>query len=116
MKKMKYPKLWDSSMPSNWERFYELQQFAGLHDKNGREIYEGDSIVIKSFIPSEDAIYDELKADYDKYDDLEGDVVFQDGMWGIDTGSAHVGFVPIGSIEQKDLEVIGNIHENPELL
>jgi len=31
---MKYPKLWDNTMPSNWDVFYVLMQFTGLHDKN----------------------------------------------------------------------------------
>ena len=41
-KKYKYPKLWDNSMPSNWEQHYILEQYAGLTDRNGVKVYEGD--------------------------------------------------------------------------
>lgn len=78
------------------EGAYELMQFTGLHDKNGKEIYEGDIIQIR-----------------DKWDDPEldkevGTVFYQNGAyWGLER---------LLGIVASYCKVIGNIYENPELL
>jgi uncharacterized phage protein (TIGR01671 family) len=72
----------------------EILQFTGLKDKNGVEIYEGD--VVRT--PDNTQI---MK------------VVWGYCGWGLqylDTRSAP------GFLNWKSIEVIGNIHENPELL
>ena len=75
-------------------------QFTGLHDKNGQEIYEGDIVELKA----ENGCCNMLgKIIYDNYDlafeliDEEGN---QEALW----------------YAEQELEVIGNIYENPELL
>lgn len=75
-----------------------LSQFTGLHDKNGKEIYEGDVIVYaKTNLPVA--------------------VRFEDGGYLIDLkGPDHYGFDWLCAMLEKDIEVIGNIYENPELL
>ena len=81
----------------------EIMQFTGLHDKNRREIYEGDVVrvdcspVIGSF---EDGVYVVAYILPDCAYCLES----------VDKKSA------IQFNECYVYEVIGNIHENPELL
>ena len=69
-----------------------LEQFTGLHDKNGKEIYEGD-------IP-----------------DGYGAVFFSNEYLGYfaKSNEFECEYKPIYDI--PIIEIIGNIHENPELL
>jgi len=71
---------------------YILMQYTGLKDKNGKEIYEGD--IVKNYAIIEQVIVVKF---------IEG--CFYPFTNGIDF-----------RIEAQDVEVIGNIYENPELL
>ena len=75
---------------------YEIMQYTGLKDKNGKEIYEGD-------------IW--------RYEEIVGSVVFDKGAFSLhtDLGKGAVGCLDIG-IFRNACEVIGNIYENPDLL
>lgn len=81
----------------NWSDRYDLMQFTGLKDKNGKEIYEGD--VVEFILPNEH----EGETEYIEEITYEGSSFVLDGN------------VPVDAFE-KELEVIGNIYENPELL
>jgi len=89
-----------------WSNYYAwtgdikvLMLYAGLKDKNGKEIYEGD--IVKCHIP--------------RFGDLIGVVVMHGYCWAIKVGDAILNFSYFGQ-DLKNIEVIGNIYENPELL
>lgn len=73
--------------------FLPVMQYTGLHDKSGREIYEGDIV------------------DHYAFGDV---VVFRNGMFTTERNGDNQ---PLYLHEpDKYCEVIGNIYENPDLL
>lgn len=80
-----------------------IGQFTGLTDKNGKKIFEGD--ILKCL-------------------DLDGDdylshIRYEDGAFVIDVRDFDFDCTAIGwafSGHLDDVEIIGNIHDNPELL
>ena len=67
-----------------------IEQFTGLHDKNGKEIYEGDI----------------CRVDCGTYIEIDVIKYERSGF------KFHSENMP----PENDIEVIGNIHENPELM
>lgn len=75
---------------TNKNKSYVCEQYTGLKDKNGVEIYEGDIL--------------ECGSGY---------------LWVVKWNEVHCGFLAEGEDVSElnfNAEVIGNIHQNPELL
>jgi uncharacterized phage protein (TIGR01671 family) len=80
-----------------------VMQYTGLKDKNGKEIYEGDRLKC-------------LDNDENEYLTT---VSFEGGAFSIEVNGADYDYTAIGWALESDIiecEIIGNIHENPELL
>lgn len=93
------------------ESSWPIMQYAGLKDKNGAEIYDGDFLVDKFPIDEEDLTLG--------YNESLLPVVWCDKqlMWCVDASFLKDGSYLTSLVEYfgDSLEIRGNIHENPEL-
>ena len=78
---------------------YIVEQYTGLKDDNGKGIYEGDIV----HVVTEDG--------YER----TGKVIFEKGCYWVDNG---MDMYPVNQIgfERDTLEVLGNVHVNPEII
>jgi uncharacterized phage protein (TIGR01671 family) len=117
------PNLWSLERDVNGGRLNSgkegidiLMQYTGLHDKNGKEIYEGDILKGTSYLYGYELI-DNKQFDYFGYVEWgeQCDVGLcwllsdKDGSWELKQT------VHRNAIDYCTGEIIGNIYENPEL-
>nr|DAK67154.1 MAG TPA: YopX protein [Caudoviricetes sp.] len=87
----------------------ELMQSTGFHDKNGVEIFEGD-VLNCGYLFTGSPFEEE-----DEYEEEKGVVKFLNCGFNIEFKNCNALFIDI-MLNYEDIEVIGNIHENKELL
>lgn len=78
---------------------FSVMQYTGLHDKNGKDIYEGDIVTSTN--------------------GLVGKIIFENGAYVIDYDDEGLINTTLYSLNRYDrgiTEIIGNRFENPEML
>lgn len=86
-----------------------LLQFTGLHDKNGLEIYESDIVRVSADGKSYVSVVIGPDSEYPAFD---LDSKYIPDQWYYDANVLST----IATGEFEEMEVIGNVHQNPELL
>lgn len=78
---------------------FVIEQFTGLQDKNGKDIYEGDIVKTKE--------YEYLFRIYWRIECCQFCLISNNG---------HIELPKFSNVNQNNFEIAGNIHENPELI
>jgi len=91
---------------SGWLDGKILMQYTGLKDKKGVEIYNGDILTIGQNLIGEIIYIDKNTQDWG--DEIHA--AFHSKIY------RHNKIIPIDSYLLNDCKIIGNIHENPELI
>jgi uncharacterized phage protein (TIGR01671 family) len=117
-------KLGGSLIATFFNHFYgdkTVGQFTGLKDKNGKEIYEGDLIRWGlGFTGSYDKEHWHRYAVVEINPDIQFRIIYYETSIGLEKMPTDNYVFRYGKFAYKEtdlyIEIIGNIHENPELL
>lgn len=94
------------------KRRYTLEQCTGLRDKNGKLIYEGDIVRSEGYpFKSDNEYHYAAEICFD-----EESAVFFYYVFRTSTKVAGRSHGNTGNLDDYEWEIIGNIHENPELM
>lgn len=102
-------------------------QFTGLRDKNGKEIYEGDVLFVREWKNIAMGMFAHEEREQFSLEDCKGELLYESQrVVYFEEGSMCAGDYYISTLWDKqdkrhqypifEVEVIGNIHDNPELL
>ena len=83
-------------------------QYTGLTDKNGKKIFEGDIIHLE---------YSQVFFGGEYFGEYTAEVSYKEGCFitdGINNGDEIE--TPLSGFDNDEVEIIGNIHDSPELL
>jgi len=107
-------------MEEGYNNKFEFMLYIDIKDKNGKKIFRGDLLLI----PDEETIpvLDNGQGPTEEFNHI-APVIFENGSYGIDIKeNAHCyskGFYSFEEVNNltglEDIEIIGNIYENPEL-
>ena len=83
-------------------------QYTGLTDKNGKKIFEGDIIHLEYSQVFFGGVY---------FGEYTAEVSYKEGCFITDgTNNGDEIETPLSGFDNDEVEIIGNIHDNPELL
>jgi len=93
---------------------YHIMEYTGLKDKNGVDIYEGDVCKYYDYEPLHEDAYNEVYEFGEEIDDHYKKIEY---IGEVEYNTKIAGAFSVGGTRWfEEIEVIGNIYENPELI
>lgn len=113
--------IFPADAPNSYDRYSvnpnTIGQFTGLRDKNGKEIYEGDVLFVREWDNIAMRVFDHEERDLFSLEECKGGFLHESQMVVyFEEGSMCAGDYFISTLWDKEVELLGNIHDNPELL